>query len=789
MYDRTLRRFSPVLAALLLCATVVAPALGADPSGRVAYLSDSQGDVTYSPSGEDQWLGLQRNRPLIRGDRLWSEPDSRLEVQIGSAAVRLGPGSAMEILELDDRYAQLQLTEGSLNLRIRRLQRGETFEIATPMLAFVIDRAGRYRIDVDDYASTTTIVVWEGAGDAYGASGSFPLRAGEMATFYDSDLRDYQLSALPREDSFDRYCRERDARLDRSASLRYVGDDLAGYSQLDDYGRWRRVQSYGNVWFPSQVSDSWAPYRDGHWVWQEPWGWTWVDNAPWGFAPSHYGRWASISGRWGWIPGPRNVRPIYAPALVAFIGGSNWSLSVRLGGGDSHIGWFPLGPREVYVPSYSASREYFTRVNVNNTVINNTVINNYYGSYARGETRIGQASYANRSLENSITAVPQSVFVNAQPVRSARIELDRRAASSGEVTRNARIAPRLASVLGTATAAASPPPRGSFDRPVLARTPPPQRVAPFAQRERQLQSKPGLALEPAAPAAAQERVAERTRRVQLIDERQAATNLRGSRSRRAEDAKPAERPDPARRPARSEDRGRGGREDGEAERSADAPVAPETGRTPPRGQTNDARGVAPAPAPQSKPRPEPRATPQPENRRQAAAEREAAIRRETAIEREAATEREAASRRGAAAERNAANRRDAAAEREAAGRREAAADREAAARREAAAEREVEDERTRATRTLREREAAQERQTAQPPRSQREAQERKPAVPTPPRRATEPAVVPPLRGRTEEKPEPRDPRRGKDEDTDETDEDGDGKPDKDKPGRKATRDD
>src|SRR5256885_3839541 len=43
---------------------------------------------------------------------------------------------------------------------------------------------------------------------------------------------------------------------------------------------------------------------------------SWVDDAPWGFAPFHYGRWTIVGGSWGWVPGPIRVRPWYAPALV-----------------------------------------------------------------------------------------------------------------------------------------------------------------------------------------------------------------------------------------------------------------------------------------------------------------------------------------------------------------------------------------------------------------------------------------------------------------------------------------
>ena len=474
-----------------LCTASSASAAYVDPPGRVARLEHTQGAVSYSPAGEDEWFSVVRNRPLIRGDRLWTDRDARAEFQVGSAAIRLGSNTSVEILNLSDRIAQVQLSQGTLNLSVRRIHPGQTYEIATPTLAFTINRAGRYRIDVDPRNAVTTIVVWEGAG-VYGENARFPLRAGDTVRFYDSDLRDYEMYGLPREDDFDRYSNERNRRLDRSASLRYLDDDVVGYADLDEYGSWRPVRSYGNVWFPSRVDADWAPYRDGHWVWQEPWGWTWVDNAPWGFAPSHYGRWVNVSNRWGWIPGPRNVRPVYAPALVAFVGGSNWSVSLSLGG-SSPIGWFPLAPREVYVPSYQASRDYFKRVNVNNTVINNTTITNVYNNYSSNTINVNQVNYVNRTVAGAVTAVPRTVFVNAQPVRQSALHLDRKAGTTGEITRVAPIAPSVRSVIGSGKAVEARPSREAIDRQVFVRNAPPPGERPFAAREQQLQKNPGLA--------------------------------------------------------------------------------------------------------------------------------------------------------------------------------------------------------------------------------------------------------------------------------------------------------
>ncbi|HLF29772.1 MAG TPA: DUF6600 domain-containing protein [Xanthomonadales bacterium] len=522
---------------LSLCATLFANTAFADPSGRVAYLSDTRGAVSYSPAGEDQWVDVVRNRPLIRGDRLWTDRRALAEFQVGSSAIRIASNTSVEILDLNDRIAQVQLTQGTINLSVRRLYSDQVIEIDTPLLSFTITRSGRYRIDVNPAYGETTIVVWAGAGEVYGENSTFRMRAGDTVRFYSADLSDYEIYGLPLEDDFDHYSVERDQRYVGSASLQYVDDDLVGYADLDAYGSWNSHQSYGHVWFPSSVSVGWRPYSDGHWIWMDPWGWTWVDNAPWGFAPSHYGRWVSVRGRWGWVPGPRHVRPIYAPALVVFIGGSNWSLSLGFGGGGyggyGSIGWFPLGPREVYVPPYYASRNYFNQVNSNNTVINNTTITNVYNNYSSGTINVDQINYANRRVESAITAVPSDVFVNAQSVQAAAIRVDRKALSAGETTRIAPIAPTERSVIGAGKVAKARPAREVFERKVIARnTPPPQAVS-FAKREKQLRENPIRALEPAAVETAQTTEAKPPKNVMVVGEQKQAVDVRAKGSRRA----------------------------------------------------------------------------------------------------------------------------------------------------------------------------------------------------------------------------------------------------------------
>ena len=302
----------------------------AEPPSRAARLGYLSGTVSFSPAGQPDWVRAAMNRPLTTGDRLWTSANSRAELQIGGAAIRMGPSTSLVLLNLDDRIAQVQLSQGSLKLRVRSLGPRQSFEVATPNLAFTLRRAGDYRIEVDPNDDATSVSVQSGAAEVYGDGASYTVDARRAYRFYGTGLSDYETLTARRDDDLDRWSRERDRRGERSVSARYVSSEVVGYEDLDSNGSWRVDASYGNVWTPNRVASGWTPYRDGHWSWVDPWGWTWVDDAPWGYAVSHYGRWANINNTWAWVPGPRRERAVYAPALVAFIGGKNFQVSVTM---------------------------------------------------------------------------------------------------------------------------------------------------------------------------------------------------------------------------------------------------------------------------------------------------------------------------------------------------------------------------------------------------------------------------------------------------------------------------
>ena len=93
-----------------------------DPPGRVARLGYMEGSVSFQPAGEDDWVGAVPNRPMTTGDKLWADQDSRAEVQLGSAVIRLAPNTGFSFLNLDDNTVQIQLSSGSIGITVRRLE-------------------------------------------------------------------------------------------------------------------------------------------------------------------------------------------------------------------------------------------------------------------------------------------------------------------------------------------------------------------------------------------------------------------------------------------------------------------------------------------------------------------------------------------------------------------------------------------------------------------------------------------------------------------------------------------
>ncbi len=487
---RTLRRLT--LACMLLALVILqlgaqAFAQEGDPPTRVARINFVQGAVSFQPGGEGDWVSAAPNRPLTTGDNLWADKDARSELHIGSTVLRMSSETSLTFLNLNDQNVQLRLSLGSLIVNVRHLDDDEVFEIDTPNLALSLLRTGEYRIDVNGDGNETAVTVWRGRGEVTGGGSSYTVVGGQQARFSGTDRLGYDIGENPGNDDFDDWAFERDRREERSESANYVSQDLTGYEDLDDYGHWHYVSGYGPVWAPAAIPEGWAPYRFGHWVWIEPWGWTWVEDEPWGFAPFHYGRWAFVDSGWCWVPGPVFVRPVYAPALVVFVGGAGgW----RAAGGPG-VAWFPLAPGEVYVPGYRASRTYVNNVNVTNTVVNVTKVTNVYNTTIN-QTNVTRIHYVNEGRPNAVTAVSRETFVNARPVSRNLVQVNSKEVADAPISHTASVQPVRASVLGAGAPARAKPPAAVASRKVVARRTPAPPVAPFEQRQNAINARPAM---------------------------------------------------------------------------------------------------------------------------------------------------------------------------------------------------------------------------------------------------------------------------------------------------------
>ena len=364
-----MQRWLTLIAAFLIagCATVApAGAQGTSPAdappliaGRVAL---AEGDAQIWRVEEDnagQWDGAEVNDVVSVGTGLYVGADGRNEIRVGPHTFRLGANSRGGFGQLDYATAVFNLEHGTLNVRLAGPEHGETTAVTVGDLRVELVAPGRYRIDGTEQGPMR-LTVFEGHGTVRSASNAIGVSASQ-AIVVNPGGNGFNFEQ-PVATGFDQWALSRDEQFRQVRSAQHVSPYMTGYEELDIHGEWTPDVAFGTVWYPRVVPVGWAPYRFGQWRWVRPWGWTWVDQAPWGYAPFHYGRWVLVGGRWAWVPGGFVRRPVWAPALVGFVGSG---VSVSIGG--PVVGWYPLAPWHRYQPHYRHNPTYVT-------VINQTII-------------------------------------------------------------------------------------------------------------------------------------------------------------------------------------------------------------------------------------------------------------------------------------------------------------------------------------------------------------------------------------------------------------------------------
>lgn len=390
-------------------------ATAAAPSGRVGRISLVSGRVGFRGPGEAIWSDAEINDPIAGSVSMRTDPQARALIQIGPDTIALAESTEITVANLNDRMAEIAVSHGQIDLDIPQLGKGETVQIDLARGGVWLLRPGRYDINSGGGDQAPWIAAFTGSAQFVGGGDDIAIKAGDRVLLTGSGAA--AITTEPASaDEFAVWCGARAVDESRLAAPYYVSPAMTGFAALDAAGSWKADRKYGEVWVPNALPADWAPYRYGHWRWMAPWGWSWIDDQPWGFAPSHYGRWAFLDQHWIWVAGAYTARPVYVPAVVAFLGTPGVGLSYADGSGPA-VAWFPLAPGEVYWPGYTGDLDYIRGLNAGN-IADLGIIR----LRADGEppAEIVNAHFANRQFAS---VVPRPVFVAGQAVSLALLQL------------------------------------------------------------------------------------------------------------------------------------------------------------------------------------------------------------------------------------------------------------------------------------------------------------------------------------------------------------------------------
>ncbi len=485
-----------------------------DPPSQAGRLAYTEGTVSFHDDQQAGWSPAVINTPLTSGDSIWTEPNARSEVSVAGTRVRMDGSTQLNLLAIEDNQTRLQVGQGRIDIKTFALNPNTPYQIVTPRGTVNLRQQGDYYVEAGSTQDATRLGVRSGAAQIQSLDGrTATVNAGQVAEVF-GDTGALQLRTLNTAPPVQpAYWAARDRQINYDVPTQYLSAGITGYEDLNSYGSWSNDSQYGNVWTPRSVPTGWQPYKNGHWSYVKPWGWTWVDDQPWGYAPSHYGRWANSNNRWVWVPPQREAQPVYAPALVNFIGGIQL-VQALLGGNtsaqaSSPVGWFPLAPREAYVPSYSSDRAYYARLNSSNQVQAQALEDRWQRAQRREAYIAGQNSVL--ANQRFATVIPADAFVRSQPVARAALQVSAAQIAAAPVapvsappapTASIGAAPAATPATPAAPAATLAAPTAADPKvatPAPAADPKAEAVAKTAVADMPTLAKPATTAKPAAP--------------------------------------------------------------------------------------------------------------------------------------------------------------------------------------------------------------------------------------------------------------------------------------------------
>ena len=309
----------------------------------VARVKVLDGSVWVRPSGGGDWEEFSSNSPIPPRSRVSVPDGSEAELQFhGGQFVLLTSGTDLEVRDLQDGKSDFRLRAGEIRFDLPRDDFAPV-SVRVPGGALALfPIPGRQWLTVTD-SDETRLVVRRGSAVVTVEGDEHRLRAGQEAVIG----RDVAIGEYRGDEA-------ESAEPPPPSEGEALGDaPPAVVDELQEYGEWVDVPTYGYVWRP-RVAEGWSPYVYGRWVWISPYGWTWVSNEPWGWYPYRCGYWLTDPA-FGWVWSPFN-----AFVSADFFFGSNRfrhhnvffrPATVRFVPEGRNVRWVPLRPGERYRPS------------------------------------------------------------------------------------------------------------------------------------------------------------------------------------------------------------------------------------------------------------------------------------------------------------------------------------------------------------------------------------------------------------------------------------------------------
>jgi len=215
------------------------------PPQRAALLQYMSGEVSVAASATNEWTAARLNQLLPPSEYVWTSTNSRAEINVGGAFLRMNYEASLTLVALSPSNVQVSVNQGEVSLTVFRLVPGEIYEIDTPNATLTVTKTGVYRVEVKPSEERTLVTTRKGSIVATGRGPAVTINSGQQVSFLGGNSLQHTAEKAPPPDGFEDWASVRDKRL---------GASRPPFGVVVGYGPW----PYGAVAVPGPPPP--APY-------------------------------------------------------------------------------------------------------------------------------------------------------------------------------------------------------------------------------------------------------------------------------------------------------------------------------------------------------------------------------------------------------------------------------------------------------------------------------------------------------------------------------------------------